>query len=238
MSKEPQAAQVPAISPALLEALKRIDTCAVANAIESFEVRLRNEGYADASIAKRCPAADAMVGHAVTLQIRCSSPPPTGGVYPDPTEWWKHLLALPAPRVLVIQDMDEHPGTGAYLGAVHASVLSALGCVGVITNGAVRDLPGLSVSGLQVFSKSVSPSHGYAHVVGYGAVVQVGGMTIRPGDLLHADEHGILSIPFNILDQLLARVVMIADREKRIIELCRAAGPDAEALRGAVRDHF
>ena len=101
-----------ATSPETLKALGSLDTCTVANAIETFETRLRNEGYADASIRSMTPCDKPVVGHAVTARIRCSSPPMSGGAYVDRTDWWTHILTIPEPRIVVIEDIDEKPGTG------------------------------------------------------------------------------------------------------------------------------
>lgn len=122
-----------------LEALQRIDTCSVSNAIETFEVRLRNTGFADASI--RCVFEDfpPMVGYAATARLRSGEPPITGGSYHDRSDWWSSILRVPAPRIVVLQDMDSPPGLGAFLGDMHAAILRALGCVGYVTNGGVRE---------------------------------------------------------------------------------------------------
>jgi len=113
----------PCLSLEHLEALRRLDTCAVANAIDTFELRLRNEGYAGSSIHCLFPRLASMVGYAVTLKIRCSTLPTTGHAYVDRTDWWTHILALPEPRVVVIQDLDTPPGIGALLGEVHSNIL-------------------------------------------------------------------------------------------------------------------
>src|SRR5882724_1479537 len=123
----------------ILETLRRFDTCAVANAIETFDVRLRNEGFADASIRCLIPEIAPIVGYAVPVKIRCSAPPPNTHVYTERTDWWNYILKIPAPRVVVIEDVDVQPGTGALIGELHANILQALGSVGAITNGVVRD---------------------------------------------------------------------------------------------------
>src|SRR6266581_3635409 len=105
-----------------LEALRRLDTCTVANAIETFDVRLRNEGFADASVRCLCPRRSAMLGHAATVKVHCSSPPPDRHHYLDRTDWWNFILTIPAPRVVVIEDVDEAPGTGSLLGEVHTNI--------------------------------------------------------------------------------------------------------------------
>jgi len=127
------------LTPEEFEALRRLETPMVANVIDTFAVRLRNEGFADASIRCLFPLLEPMLGYAVTVRIRCSSPPPTGHAYPDRTDWWNHIISVPSPRVVVIQDVDSHPGRGALLGEVHGHILKALDCVGAATNGSVRD---------------------------------------------------------------------------------------------------
>src|SRR5215831_5417572 len=128
------------LSNARLEALRQLDSCTVSNAIETFNLRLRNEGFADSSIRCIFPALPSMVGYAVTCRIRCSGPPPKGHSYLDRMDWWNHVQTVAEPRVVVIQDIDHNPGLGSFLGEVHISILKALKCVGAVTNGAVRDL--------------------------------------------------------------------------------------------------
>jgi 4-hydroxy-4-methyl-2-oxoglutarate aldolase len=123
-----------------LDALRRFDTCTVANAIESFDIRLRNNGFADASV--RCMFKDAppMVGYAATARLRSGEPPIGGGTFHDHAEFWNSISKMPAPRILVLEDMDDPPGRGAFVGDMHAAILKALGCVGYLTNGAMREL--------------------------------------------------------------------------------------------------
>lgn len=219
-----------------LEALRRLDTCMVANAIDSFDARLRNEGYADASVRCQFPRLRPMAGYAVTVKIRCSSPPPVGHGYYDRTDWWNHILTIPSPRVVVVQDVDNRPGTGAFLGEVHCNILLALGCVGAITNGAVRDLSAVESMRFQLFAGSVSVSHAYSHIVGIGGEVEIGGLKIQPGDLIHGDRHGILSVPKGIAAEIPAAAAKIIEQEKQLIALCRSGDFTLERLRAAVKE--
>src|ERR1700677_1368445 len=130
-----------------LSALGALETTSVANAIEAFDVRLRNEGFADSSVACQFPQLPSMVGYAITLRIRSSAPPWKGHSYLDRTDWWKNIDSYLLPHVMVIQDMDANPGSGAFIGEVHAAILKALGCVGLVTNSAVRDLPHMENTG-------------------------------------------------------------------------------------------
>ncbi len=224
--------------PEQLQGLQRHDTCTLSNAIESFEVRLRNEGFAAACVRRLTPGPVPLVGYAVTLRIRCANLPKDGHPYVERTDWWDQLADMPGPLVVVIQDMDEKPGTGSFIGEVHAAILAALGCVGVITNGAVRDLPALEKTSFEVFAGSLAVSHAYSHIVEVGGPVEIGGLTVHPGDLLHADAHGVLSVPLDIAGQIAAVADAIVQRERRVLELCRSPGFSLEKLRDAVKGIF
>ena len=119
------------LTPDLIEALHRLDACTVSNAIETFECRLRNEGFADGSIHAVFDDLPPIVGHAVTARIRCSTPPPVGHNYYDRTDWWTYVLTVPPPRIVVVEDVDERPGMGAFVGHVHAQILQSAGMRGV-----------------------------------------------------------------------------------------------------------
>ncbi|HSY59308.1 MAG TPA: hypothetical protein VK795_07090, partial [Terriglobales bacterium] len=111
----------PSLTPVRMEQLRRFSTCLIASAIERFQVRLPNTGFSDSSI--RCMFDDLppIVGYAVTARIRTADPPMEGGGYIyDRVEWWKDILTVPAPRIVVIQDVDPNPGLGALVGEVHA----------------------------------------------------------------------------------------------------------------------
>ena len=218
-----------------LEALRRLSTCAVANAIDTFNLRLRNEGFVDSSVHCHFPRLAPMLGYAVTVKVRCSNPPVNGRAYVDRTDWWHDILTVPAPRVVVIQDVDDRPGTGAFLGEVHASILLALGCVGALTNGAVRDLPAVESMRFQMFSGSVAVSHAYAHIVEIGGEVAIGGLKIKPGDLLHGDQHGVLSVPRRIAAKIPSVALELLAEEQKLIALCRSHDFTLEKLRAAVK---
>lgn len=228
----------PYLSAETLQALQALDTCTVANAIETFDVRLRNEGYADSSIRCMTNCESPIVGYAVTARIRCSSPPVTGGTFVDRTDWWDHIMTIPGPRIVVIEDVDENPGAGAFLGEVHACILHGLGCVAAVTNGSVRDLPAINKGDFKLFANHVSVSHAYVHVVEYGHPVKVGGLVVKPGDLLHADCHGVLSVPLEIADKIPAKAAEIIERERKVLDICNQGHVTVEKLRDAVHGVF
>jgi len=222
------------ISRETLTALSELDSCSVANAIECFDVRLRNEGFTDRTIRCRLPSLPPMVGHAVTVRIRAAFPSWKGDNYLGQSDWWTNLRFGPAPQVLVIQDMDQQPGTGAFIGEVHAAILQAVGCVGAVTNGAVRGLPGIERLGFRLFSGSISVSHGYIHIVEAGGVVEVGGLRVAPGDLIHGDVHGVVRVPLDIANEIPAVAGRIREQEGRVLHYCQSPEFNLGRLRSIV----
>ena len=222
------------LAPEQLEALRRVDACTLANAIESFHVRLRDEGFMDSTIRCLFPRLPPMLGYAATVKIRGSAPPTGAGAFPDRTDWWDHIASQPAPRVVVIQDVASRPGLGALVGEAHMNILQAINCVGVVTNGSVRSLPAAERAGFQLFSGSLSVSHAYVHIIEIGTPVEVGGLNIRSGDLLHGDLHGVQSIPLGIAAQLPPIAARISARKRELIALCQSPEFSLEKLRAAV----
>jgi 4-hydroxy-4-methyl-2-oxoglutarate aldolase len=220
---------------ALLENLKALDGCTVANAIETFDVRLRNTGFTDCSV--RCMFDDfpPMVGYAATARIRTSEPPMEGHSYHERTDWWDHILSIPQPRIVVVQDIDNHPGRGSFVGEVHANIFLALGCAGLVTNGAVRDLLPVRARGFQMFAGCVSLSHAYAHIFDFGGTVEIGRLKIQPGDLIHGDRHGVQTVPRDIADKIPAAAKQLLEKEQRLIALCHSADFTIEKLREGVK---
>ncbi len=219
----------------LIQSLARLDSCTVANAIETFDVRLRNTGFTDSRV--RCIFGELppVVGYAATARVRTSEPPMEGSSYFDRTDWWIHILTIPAPRIVVVEDTDAHPGLGAFIGELHANILLALGCVGVVTNGAVRDLPAVRAAGFQMFAGNVSVSHSYSHVFDFGHTVEVGRMKVRAGDLLHGDLHGVQTVPIEIAAKIPRVAQEITEQEEKLIALCKSKNFTIENFREALK---
>jgi 4-hydroxy-4-methyl-2-oxoglutarate aldolase len=226
----------PSLTEGQLERLRRIDSDLLANAIETFDVRLRNTGFTDSTIRCLFPDTPPMVGYAATGRVRTSEPPMEGHSYVDRTDWWNHILKIPAPRVVVIEDVDEHRGLGAFAGGVHMNILAALGCVGIVTNGAVRSANAARSLPMQIFATNTTVSHAYAHVFDFGACVTVGGLHIEPGDLLHGDAYGVQTVPMEIATRIPPVAREIARTKHRIIALCRSREFSIERLRSLVRE--
>lgn len=219
------------LAPEVLAALQHYSAPTLANAIELFDVRPRSAGFASGLVRCVYPDLPPMVGYAATAKMRAATPPRPEKRVP-PHVLWQHILSLPAPRVVVIQDLDDPPAVGSYWGEVNANVHKALGCVGVATDGGVRDLDEVAaLGGFQFFAREVIVSHAYVHLVEVGGRVTVGGLDVRPGDLLHGDKHGVLNIPQSLAADLPAAVERIEARERAIITLCQSPEFGVERLR-------
>lgn len=164
----------------------------------------------------RFPELGVGVGYAVTAKIRASIPPADDPETVDREAWVDHLLTVPGPRIVVIQDMDQ-PAIGSYWGEVNATRHRAMGCLGVITDGGVRDLDEMRGMGFQALSKAVLVSHAYVHMVEIGGPVTVGGLTVHSGDLLAMDQHGAIHIPHDIASQVADAAKRVEDEEREII---------------------
>jgi len=137
---------------------------------------------------------------------------------------------VPEPRFIVLHDID-NPPLGAYWGEVQGNIHKALGAVGVVTDGTVRDLDEVHDLGFQFFAKEVSVSHAYVHLVDINVPVTIGGLTVNTGDLLHGDKHGVSHIPFELADRIPDMVQTIADYEQKTISVCQSPNFSMEQLK-------
>ena len=218
------------IDPEVLETLKTFNSPTVANAIEIFNLRSRNEGFMNSSIGCLFPDLGVMVGYAATAKIRASNPAAQGTAL-DPSAHWGKILQVPAPRVVVVQDLDDPPAVGSFWGEVNGNIHRALGCVGVVTDGGVRDLEEVHDLGFHFFARATIVSHAYIHIVETGTPVEVGGVHIQPGDLIHADRHGVQTIPKEIAPKIARAVKQVEDAERPIIEFCKSKDFSVEGLK-------
>jgi 4-hydroxy-4-methyl-2-oxoglutarate aldolase len=212
-----------------LETLRGFSTPTICNAIELLKLRPRDAGFMDHTIACRFPELGPMLGYAVTAKIRAKEPPDSGEITYGTV--WADFSKTPKPWVVVIEDLDAPNPVGSYWGEVNASTYAALGAIGTVTNGGVRDLPEVRRTGFQFFSAAVLVSHAYVHVVEVGAPCTVGGLIVQPGDLLHGDEHGVTNVPLEIAAQLPDACRAIEAAERRLIDYARSGKATAEGLR-------
>jgi 4-hydroxy-4-methyl-2-oxoglutarate aldolase len=223
------------LTEAQLDSLRQLDTCILADALEKFDIRPRNQGFARSGL--HCLNGDfgTVVGYAATALVKSSDPPVLGHFYFESNEFWTEIASLPEPRFAVLQDVDANPGTGACIGQVAASILQALHCAGAVTNGAVRDLSVIAAMKFPVFAAHVSPSRAYAHLIDCGQPVDIFGLHIKPGDLLVADSHGVLSIPIEIAPELPQIALDLLQRKRRFIDFCHSSEFSLDRLKDEVR---
>lgn len=209
--------------PQTLVELKGFSTPSVSNGIESFEVRGRHEGFMDGSIRCMFPELGPVVGYAVTATMRAAAP--GAGVDRD---LWSLVYASPKPCLVVVQDLDDPCGHGSLWGEVNSNIFQAFGAAGVVTNGCVRDLDEMRGLGFHAFAGSIGVSHAHVHVEAVGLPVVVGGLEVRTGDLLHADQHGVCGVPLEIADRLPDEIRRLEAAERGVIEMFRGESFKAE----------
>jgi regulator of RNase E activity RraA len=149
-------------------------------------------------------------------------------------DYLDYVAAAPQPSIAVIQDLDDIVGYGAFWGEVQSNVHQALGCLGTITNGSIRDIP-MIPPGFQMLAGSIAPSHAYVHVADYGINVNIHGMAVRSGDLIHADRHGAVVVPVDKIDAMQKAADGLAAREAKIIAAARAPGATVEQIKAAMK---
>ena len=204
----------------VIAALGQYDTPTVCNAIELFEVRPRTVGYMNQSIKCCFPKMPPMVGYALTATFRASKP--AGPVYEELAHQVEALIGLGAPGIMVFEDMDS-PAVAATFGEVMCSSYKAAGAGGIITSGAGRDLEQVEALGFAAFAGSTICSHGYCSVLERDVPVCIGGIEVRPGDLLHGDANGVTTIPHEIADRIPDVCAKFAEAESNVLDYCKGS---------------
>jgi 4-hydroxy-4-methyl-2-oxoglutarate aldolase len=224
------------LSPDLLEALRRYNTPTIANAIETFNLRGRHLGFLPHQIRCLLPSLKPIVGYAVTSMTMAAPP---DGPQPDlNAEYLRYVSSVPGPKIAVGQDLDDPPGLGAQFGEVNATIHKKLGCVGHVTDGCPRDLDEVEALGFGLFGLNPCVSHAYVRLVGFGKPVRLAGVEITPGELIHADKHGVCMIPLEVAHQVADASAEVERLEKPLLDHCRAESFDLEEyirLRSAMK---
>ena len=189
------------VEAATLEKLRRFDTPTICNLVELFEVRPRNTGYMDGRIRAAFPELGPIVGFAATATFRADAPPRAGDTYQSLDSQVERFGELAGPPIVVFQDLDD-PVVAATFGEVMCTTYQAFGAIGLITSGAGRDLDQVRAIGFPVFTGGTICAHGYCHTPQIHVPVRVGGITVLPNDLLHADCNGVTTIPREIAAEL------------------------------------
>ena len=220
-----------------LETLRKIPSPSIANAIETFDVKPRNKGFMLPQIKSIFPDMPHMIGYAVTAVIGAEMPP-SKNMNVSRLDWVDAITSVPEPRVLVMKDIDYPNVVGSFWGEVQANIHKALGCVGTITDGGVRDLDEMRELGFNAFATDVLVSHAYVHLIEVGVPVTVGGMDVKMGDIVLGDQHGVVGIPMDIAAELPAAVKRVEDREQIMIGLCQAPDFTVEKLKDQLRSMY
>jgi regulator of RNase E activity RraA len=183
--------------------LKRWNTPTIYNGWEQITKRdASREGFNKEETRDFMPQMGPMVGYAVTVVIEPGNPAhPKAN--PDATSQYREYLAgIPGPKIVVVQDLDKPDTYGAFWGEVNSNAHRSLGCVGTITDGAIRDLDEMCNAGFKALARRLCVGHAFSVPVRWNCEVEVFGTSVKPGQVIHADKHGFLAIPDEDLDKL------------------------------------
>lgn len=216
--------------------LESMDTPTVCNVVEIVAPERRGYGYTTRHLHCAFPDLPPKVGFAKTVTMRAKDPPALAGegYMQRRLDYLDYVASQPNPSWMVIQDLDDPAGYGAFWGEVQSNIHKALGCHGVITNGCVRDIP-MIAEGFQMLAGSIAPSHAFVHVVDFGGEVTVHGMAVKSGDLIHADRHGAIVVPIDKISAMRAALDKLAKTEARIIAAARTPGATVSSIKAALR---
>ncbi|MES2666282.1 MAG: RraA family protein [Pseudomonadota bacterium] len=218
----------------LLALLRRVDTPTVCNAIEVAQGKRGFNRFTRGTMLCSAPDDPPVVGYAVTAQIAALAPPTEDAatIRARRMAYYKAMADAPQPSVAVIEDLDYPACIGAFWGEVNTTIHKGFGMSGALTNGVMRDL-GDMAPGFPVIAGSIGPSHGFVHVRSVNAPVTLHGLTIAPGDLVHADRHGAVVVPPEVIPMLSAAIAKMQATERLILDPARAPGFDFAAFETA-----
>jgi len=221
------------MTPELLTLLRSVDTPTVCNAIEVAQGKRGFNAFTRGTMQASDPKG-VIVGYAVTAQIAALAPPSEDAatIRARRMAYYKAMSEGPQPSVAVVEDIDYPNCIGAYWGEVNTTIHKGFGMSGALTNGVMRDL-GDMAEDFPVIAGSIGPSHGFVHVRSINQPIQIMGLTVNDGDLIHADRHGAVVIPTAVIDQLQSAIQKMQDTEKLILSPARAKGFDFAAFQAA-----
>lgn len=204
-----------------LEELREFDTPTVCNALDAMQLRPTTSGFSYPGLCLRTPDTKPMVGYAATAKIS-GRMRPTADQKNLMFDFFEDVLATQSPSIAVVEDVDERP-IGSFWGEVQATTFLALGAVGTLTQGGVRDLQEVAHLGFYFFSTEIMVARAESHLVDHGCPVSISGMEVRPSDLIHADVHGAVVIPREAEEGLAGVCRTVAEAELHVLEPCRRA---------------
>jgi regulator of RNase E activity RraA len=218
-----------------LDVLSQWDTPTICNALELTSPHRRGYGYTVKAFSCLDPSAKPIVGYARTARIRASAPDLSSSKgMADRIPYYEYIAGGgDGPTIVVIEDLDAHPAYGAFWGEVHTAVHKGLGALGVVTNGSYRDVAD-SAPGFQVLGGQVGPSHAFVHAVDFGGSVTVHGMVVKHNDVIHADLHGAVVIPSDVVKDIPEAVAEMNRREAGILAAARSADFSIDKLKAVI----
>lgn len=219
------------ISDSLLTLLHRVDTPTVCNAIEVAQGKRGFDAYTKSTMFSSDPSATAIVGFARTAKIAGREPPKesTAEIRERRMNYFRHMAGGDGPKIAVTEDVDFPACVSAWWGEVHTTVHKGLGLSGALSNGVMRDL-GDMPKGFPVIAGSIGPSHAFVHVREIGTGAHIHGLDIAEGDLVHADRHGALVIPTDVVPELEQSIRKLLDTEHIILGPAREQDFDIDKL--------
>ena len=214
----------------MIEYLKSVDTPTLSNAIELLKLRSQSVGFTPLELRCLFPELGRMCGYAVTAQVESyTQADPTGREMFVPL--FEAVQKSPKPAVVVLQEIGGHPNYAAHCGEVMATCFTRFGAVGLVSDCGVRDLPEVRALKFHYFSRGAVCSHAYFRIIRVNCAITVCGMPVRPGDLLHGDENGLLQIPSESLDRLPEMVEKVRAKERALMDYVRSPDLSLDALR-------
>ena len=215
-----------------LDLLRSWDVPTICNALELVMPERRAIGFTVEPMVAVDASLPPIVGLARTGTIRAKEPP--RGPVANRLDWYDYVANADLPTMVVLQDIDDRPGFGAFWGEVQSTVHKALGARGCVTNGSFRDLTAWAKD-FQMIGGRVGPSHAHVHLVDFAKPVNVFGMQVAHDDVVHADYHGAVVIPAEAVKKLPAAIDVVARREKVILDICKSPDFSPAKLRDAIR---
>ena len=212
-----------------IDYLKTVDTPTLSNAIELLRVRPNYEGFMPLVIRCLFPEFGRMCGYAVTAQVETVTQmePRDQRVF---LSLYQELAKSPKPAVIALQEVGSHPEYAAHCGEVMGTIFTRLGAIGLVSDSGVRDIPEVRALGFQYFAQGAVASHAYFRIVQVGVPIQICGVVVKPGDLLHGDENGVMVVPRTRIEDLPGAVEQVRSRERELLSFVRSPEFTLEGL--------